>query len=120
MRLARSEAWIGGDGAQEREVRHQSQHSVAVQCLPQPLDRAGAIGPMHAELSDQRVIVDRYFVAAYEPLLEADSDIVSIHLGPGLSGTLESARQAREQLSERGIDERRILRPGLARRLRRR
>lgn len=48
------------------------------------------------------------FLAAYEPLLDAGRDVVSIHLGAKMSGTLQSARQAREQLVERGIDGDRI------------
>ncbi len=42
------------------------------------------------------------FVAAYEPLLESGSDVVSIHLSGGLSGTPEAARQAKAMLEERG------------------
>ncbi len=42
------------------------------------------------------------FVAAYEPLLAADRDIVSIHIAGGLSGTSEAARQAAEQLERDG------------------
>ncbi len=38
------------------------------------------------------------FLAVYEPLLEAGNDIVSIHLAGGMSGTVRSAEQAREQL----------------------
>jgi DegV family protein with EDD domain len=34
------------------------------------------------------------FLAVYEPLLAAERDIVSIHLSGGISGTVESARQA--------------------------
>jgi DegV family protein with EDD domain len=34
------------------------------------------------------------FLAVYEPLLEAGRDIVSIHISGGISGTVESARQA--------------------------
>jgi DegV family protein with EDD domain len=41
------------------------------------------------------------FLAVYEPLLEAGSDIVSIHLAGGMSGTVRSAEQAREQLGAR-------------------
>ncbi|EHN12039.1 Hypothetical protein DUF194 DegV family [Patulibacter medicamentivorans] len=36
------------------------------------------------------------FLAVYEPLIAAGSDIVSIHLAGGISGTVESARQAAE------------------------
>jgi DegV family protein with EDD domain len=42
------------------------------------------------------------FLAVYEPLLEAGDEIVSIHLAGGMSGTVRSAEQAREQLGERG------------------
>jgi DegV family protein with EDD domain len=42
------------------------------------------------------------FVAAYEPLLAAGRDIVSIHLSEGLSGTCASARQAAEALAREG------------------
>ncbi len=42
------------------------------------------------------------FIAAYEPLLEAGRDIVSIHISAGLSGTFDAARQAAEQLMRDG------------------
>jgi DegV family protein with EDD domain len=41
------------------------------------------------------------FLAVYEPLIEAGDEIVSIHLAGGMSGTVASAEQAREQLGER-------------------
>ena len=41
------------------------------------------------------------FLAVYEPLLDAGQDIVSIHLAGGMSGTVGSAEQAREQLGDR-------------------
>ncbi|MGZ4260926.1 MAG: DegV family protein, partial [Solirubrobacteraceae bacterium] len=41
------------------------------------------------------------FLGVYEPLLEAGQDIVSIHLAGGMSGTVRSAEQAREQLGSR-------------------
>ena len=37
------------------------------------------------------------FLAVYEPLIERGDDIVSIHLSGGISGTVESARQAAAQ-----------------------
>ncbi len=40
------------------------------------------------------------FLAVYEPLLAAGNEIVSIHLAGGMSGTVRSAEQAREQLGE--------------------
>lgn len=41
------------------------------------------------------------FLAVYEPLLDSGQDIVSIHLAGGMSGTVTSAMQAREQLGAR-------------------
>jgi DegV family protein with EDD domain len=38
------------------------------------------------------------FLAVYEPLAEAGHDIVSVHLPGGISGTVDSARQAAEEL----------------------
>jgi DegV family protein with EDD domain len=38
------------------------------------------------------------FLEVYEPLLDAGSEIVSIHLAGGMSGTVGAAQQAREQL----------------------
>src|ERR1700716_1953914 len=38
------------------------------------------------------------FLAVYEPLLADGIDVVSIHLAGGMSGTVRSAEQAREQL----------------------
>jgi len=43
------------------------------------------------------------FLAVYEPLLEAGDDVLSIHLSGGISGTVDSARQARDALLERGV-----------------
>ena len=42
------------------------------------------------------------FVEVYEPLLEAGHDIVSLHISGGISGTYDSALQAKAQLEERG------------------
>src|SRR5690349_11210036 len=41
------------------------------------------------------------FLEVYEPLLDQGDDIVSIHLAGGMSGTVRSAEQAREQLGSR-------------------
>jgi DegV family protein with EDD domain len=46
------------------------------------------------------------FLSVWEPLLDAGSDIVSVHLAGGISGTCESARQAHGLLVERGLGER--------------
>jgi DegV family protein with EDD domain len=42
------------------------------------------------------------FLAVYEPLLADGSEVVSIHLSAGISGTCESAEQARQRLIEEG------------------
>jgi DegV family protein with EDD domain len=42
------------------------------------------------------------FVAAYEPLLARGNEIVSIHISGGISGTVETGRQAAEQLERDG------------------
>jgi DegV family protein with EDD domain len=44
------------------------------------------------------------FLQCYEPLLQAGHDILSIHLSAGISGTYDSALQARAQLAERGYE----------------
>jgi DegV family protein with EDD domain len=41
------------------------------------------------------------FLGVYEPLLDGGQEIVSIHLAGGMSGTVASAAQAREQLGSR-------------------
>jgi DegV family protein with EDD domain len=46
------------------------------------------------------------FLGVWEPLLDADQDVVSIHLAGGISGTCEAARQAHALLAERGLGER--------------
>jgi DegV family protein with EDD domain len=42
------------------------------------------------------------FLAVYEPLVAAGHEIVSIHLSGGISGTVESARQAAAEIVQRG------------------
>lgn len=46
------------------------------------------------------------FLAVWEPLLQEGSDIVSVHLAGGISGTCDAARQAQALLVERGLRER--------------
>jgi DegV family protein with EDD domain len=46
------------------------------------------------------------FLTVYEPLLDEGLDVISIHISGGLSGTVESARQATERLAERGLAKR--------------
>jgi DegV family protein with EDD domain len=48
------------------------------------------------------------FLGCYEPLLQDGHDILSIHLSAGISGTYDSALQARAQLVERGLEEGRL------------
>ena len=48
------------------------------------------------------------FLGVFEPLLARGDDVVSVHLSGGISGTVESARQAREELVGRGIADDRI------------
>jgi DegV family protein with EDD domain len=45
------------------------------------------------------------FIDVYEPLIDQGRDVVSVHISGGISGTVESARQAKEQLAEsKGVD----------------
>jgi DegV family protein with EDD domain len=47
------------------------------------------------------------FLAVYKPLVDDGKDVVSIHLAAGMSGTYESALQAKEQVEE-GLGEERV------------
>jgi fatty acid kinase fatty acid binding subunit len=49
------------------------------------------------------------FISVYEPLLDEGREIVSIHLSSGISGTYESAMQARERLTADGKGGERIV-----------
>lgn len=42
------------------------------------------------------------FLAVYEPLLAAGRDVLSIHISGGISGTVQAARQAADELRGRG------------------
>jgi DegV family protein with EDD domain len=44
------------------------------------------------------------FLQVYEPLIEQGRDIVSIHISGGISGTVDTARQAADRLSESGAE----------------
>jgi DegV family protein with EDD domain len=63
--------------------------------------------------SDQQVTTSQPsvgdFIAVYEPLLAEGREIVSIHLSSGISGTYESAMQARERLTAEGKGGERIV-----------
>ena len=52
----------------------------------------------HLPTTSQPSIGD--FLTVYQPLIEQDHEIVSIHLAGGMSGTVRSAEQAREALGE--------------------
>jgi DegV family protein with EDD domain len=45
------------------------------------------------------------FIETYEPLVDRGLEVVSVHISGSISGTVESARQAKEQLAARkGVD----------------
>ena len=48
------------------------------------------------------------FLAVWEPLLNDGQDIVSVHLASGISGTYDSALQAKLRLVDDGLDEARL------------
>src|SRR3954470_5662919 len=48
------------------------------------------------------------FLAVWEPLLRDGEDIVSIHLASGISGTYDSALQAKTRLVDDGLDDGRL------------
>src|SRR3954464_10083897 len=48
------------------------------------------------------------FLGVWEPLLNEGKDIVSVHLASGISGTYDSALQAKNRLVEDGLDEARL------------
>ncbi|MDX6606268.1 MAG: fatty acid kinase fatty acid binding subunit [Solirubrobacterales bacterium] len=74
-------------------------------------ERESDITDLHAfyerlRVSDQTVTTSQPsvgdFISVYEPLLAEGKEIVSIHLSSGISGTCESAMQARERLTAEG------------------
>src|SRR6266511_4719334 len=46
------------------------------------------------------------FLAVYEPLVREGRDVVSIHIAGGISGTVEAARQAAAELTQRNAQAR--------------
>jgi DegV family protein with EDD domain len=81
-------------------------------------DREADIDDLHGfyerlRSSDQAVTTSQPsvgdFIAVYEPLLAEGHEIVSIHLSSGISGTYESAMQARERLTAEGRGGERIV-----------
>lgn len=74
-------------------------------------DREADIADLHGfyerlRVSDQTVTTSQPsvgdFISVYEPLLAEGKEIVSIHISSGISGTVESAMQARERLTADG------------------
>jgi fatty acid kinase fatty acid binding subunit len=74
-------------------------------------DREADIADLHGfyerlRISDQTVTTSQPsvgdFISVYEPLLDEGKEIVSIHISSGISGTVESAMQARERLTADG------------------
>lgn len=89
--------YVGIEGEQERES------GVAdLQEFYERLRRSG-----EAVTTSQPSVGD--FIAVYEPLLAEGKEIVSIHLSAGISGTYESAMQARERLTAEGKGGERIV-----------
>jgi DegV family protein with EDD domain len=81
-------------------------------------ERETDIADLHAfyeklRISDQTVTTSQPsvgdFISVYEPLLDEGKEIVSIHLSSGISGTVESAMQARERLTADGKGGERIV-----------
>jgi DegV family protein with EDD domain len=81
-------------------------------------EREADIADLHAfyerlRVSDQTVTTSQPsvgdFISVYEPLLDQGKEIVSIHLSSGISGTYESAMQARERLTADGKGGERIV-----------
>jgi DegV family protein with EDD domain len=89
--------YVGIEGEQERESDVQD-----LQGFYERLRKSG-----EAVTTSQPSVGD--FIAVYEPLLAEGKEIVSIHLSAGISGTYESAMQARERLTAEGKGGERIV-----------
>ena len=89
--------YVGIEGEQEREADIDDLHGFYERL----------------RISDQAVTTSQPsvgdFIAVYEPLLADGREIVSIHLASGISGTYESAVQARERLTAEGKGGERIV-----------
>jgi DegV family protein with EDD domain len=86
--------YVGWRGRQQREIELENFDGFYEQLRTDP----------DLPITSQPSIGD--FLTVWEPLLDAGDDIVSIHLAGGISGTCETARQARGLLAERGLGER--------------
>src|SRR5204862_2168082 len=82
--------YVGLEGEQERESEISDLHAF--------YERLRISG--EAVTTSQPSVGD--FIAVYEPLLAEGKEIVSVHLSAGISGTYESAIQARERLTADG------------------
>jgi DegV family protein with EDD domain len=89
--------YVGIEGEQQRESE--------IDDLQGFYERLRASG--EAVTTSQPSVGD--FIAVYEPLLAQGREIVSTHLAAGISGTYESAMQAREQLTAEGKGGERIV-----------
>jgi DegV family protein with EDD domain len=89
--------YVGIEGEQQRESE--------IDDLQGFYERLRASG--EAVTTSQPSVGD--FIAVYEPLLAQGREIVSIHLAAGISGTYESAVQARERLTAEGKGGERIV-----------
>ena len=89
--------YVGIEGEQERES-----DIADLQGFYERLRKSG-----EAVTTSQPSVGD--FIAVYEPLLADGKEIVSIHLASGISGTYESAMQARERLTAEGKGGERIV-----------
>ena len=89
--------YVGLEGEQERESEISDLHAF--------YERLRISG--EAVTTSQPSVGD--FIAVYEPLLADGKEIVSIHLSAGISGTYESAMQARERLTAEGKGGERIV-----------
>jgi DegV family protein with EDD domain len=89
--------YVGIEGDQQRESE-----VADLQDFYERLRRSG-----EAVTTSQPSVGD--FIAVYEPLLAEGREIVSVHLAAGISGTYESAMQARERLTAEGKGGERIV-----------
>lgn len=89
--------YVGIEGEQEREADIDDLHGFYERL----------------RISDQAVTTSQPsvgdFISVYEPLLAEDREIISIHLSAGISGTYESAIQAKERLTAEGKGGERIV-----------
>src|SRR5436190_6622630 len=89
--------YVGLEGEQERESEIDD-----LQGFYERLRKSGeAVTTSRPSVGD--------FIAVYEPLLAEGNEVISVHLSAGISGTYESAMQARERLTADGKGGERIV-----------